>query len=124
MHAVGVTHGDARLPNLLEVSPEAAVVGAEGATTPAWIDLRASSLVGASREALARMDVATLARSALGLDGAQAPEALPADVAEAVGAYVAGDDGSAVVLADVVWARRQTGDDGGARGGAGGSGAM
>lgn len=95
LHASGVIHGDARLPNLIIVGK--AVV---------WIDLRVTSLyVGAgdvSREPLRRHDAATFARSVLMLE--HSPDvSLPAFVTDAIERYDEADE-TLSALAAAVWA--------------------
>ena len=94
LHATGVTHGDARLANLLDVDGELC-----------WIDLLGIVVAADEREtaafyALARADAETLARSFL---KAAAPSELPAGVDEALGAYIP-QEAAAYRLAADVWA--------------------
>ena len=96
LHAAGVRHGDARLPNLLDV----------GGGVLRWIDLRGGLLsvdVRASPvfSTLQRNDAYTLARSALGSEALDEP--LPAPVADAVRSYVAADSATVEALATAVW---------------------
>jgi hypothetical protein len=92
LHAAGVTHGDARLANLLDVDGELR-----------WIDLVggvAAAPASPAFAALARADAETLARSLL---RAAAPAALPEGVAAALGAYAVGEPAAASALARAVW---------------------
>ena len=85
LHAAGVTHGDARLANLLDVDGELR-----------WIDLVggvAAAPASPAFAALARADAETLTRSLL---RAAAPAALPEGVAAALGAYACGGAGGRV----------------------------
>ena len=96
LHACGVLHGDARLPNLLLMDGVAA-----------WVDVSAIVIARAEYPqafAMARhVDAAALARSVLLSAGVQA-DPLPATVTAALAAY---DDASTErvrALADAVWA--------------------
>ena len=90
LHSFDAVHGDARLPNLLDM----------GGGELAWIDLRtAAPTSGEGLAALKRHDAHTLARSALGLAGG-------APLPTAVGAALAGwgEGGcSAEAAARAVW---------------------
>jgi len=89
LHSFDAVHGDARLPNLLDM----------GGEELAWIDLRtAAPTSGEGLLALKRHDAHTLARSALGL----AP--LPAAVVAALEGW--GEDGCAEEAARAVWGAR------------------
>ena len=80
LHAAGVAHGDARLPNLLERG--------DGASGLVWIDLRALDVITAvSLELQQRGDARSLARSVLGL---MVDEPLPSAVADALKAIPRG----------------------------------
>jgi hypothetical protein len=93
LHSFDAVHGDARLPNLLDM----------GSEELAWIDLRtAAPASGEGLAALKRHDAHTLARSALGLAGG-AP--LPAAVGAALAGW--GEDGCGVEeAARAVWVAR------------------
>jgi hypothetical protein len=89
LHSFDAVHGDARLPNLLDM----------GGEELAWIDLRtAAPTSDKGLLALKRHDAHTLARSALGLAGG-AP--LPAAVVAALEGW--GEDGCAEEAARAVW---------------------
>jgi hypothetical protein len=97
LHGAGVTHGDARLANLLVVDGELR-----------WIDLlggAAAERATPAFDALARSDAETLARSFL---QAAAPAVLPAAVQEALSAYIAEETTAVKKLAVAVWAVADT----------------
>jgi hypothetical protein len=95
LHSVGVTHGDARLANLLDVDGELRWIDMLGGVVPA------AECATPAFDALARADAEILARSFLRV---AAPAALPAAVHEALRAYVAGAATNAHNLAVAVWA--------------------
>ena len=96
LHSFDAVHGDARLPNLLDM-------GREGL---AWIDLRtAAPTSGEGLVALKRHDARTLARSVLGLAGG-AP--LPSAVDAVLAGWGAGGCG-AEEAARAVWGARGRG---------------
>jgi hypothetical protein len=101
LHLFGAVHGDARLPNLLDM----------GGGELAWIDLRtAAPTSGEGLPLLKRHDAQTLARSALGLAG-HAP--LPSAVASALAGW--GEAGcGAEEAARAVWGARGMGAAGSA----------
>jgi hypothetical protein len=93
LHSFDAVHGDARLPNLLDM----------GGGELAWIDLRtAAPTSGEGLAALKRHDAHTLARSALGLAGG-AP--LPTAVGAALAGWGEGGCG-AEEAARAVWGAR------------------
>jgi hypothetical protein len=96
LHAAGVHHGDARLPNLLDL----------GGGVLRWIDLRGGLLSADVRASsvfstLQRNDAYNLARSMLGFEALDVP--LPAPVADAVRHYNAADRATVEALAMAVW---------------------
>ncbi len=97
LHALGVVHGDARLPNLVLV---------DGA--PSWVDLSPLLLAGAAHAAAlatyCQDDAAMLARSFMRTAGADANAQLPAAVAAAVAAYDAQQPARVSALTAAVWA--------------------
>ena len=92
LHSAGVTHGDARLANLLCV---------DGSLQ--WIDLLGGGLPSSEPAfgGLACADAESLARSVL---HAAAPAALPAPVRAALAAYAFGEPRAVSALAVAVWA--------------------
>ena len=97
LHSGRVCHGDARLPNLVEVR------NSTGHKDLKWIDLRRSSLLPEleSAEFQYRRDLRTLAASILGC----ASDKLPAPVAALINGYSVG---SAVdEIAAAVWVAKR-----------------
>ena len=96
LHACGVLHGDARLPNLLRLRTG----------TLAWIDLQRGVVSGEFGAAVlagnARYDARRLACSILGCETGAEPDA----VEQALRAYDGASAKFAVALADAVWAAK------------------
>ena len=93
LHACGVFHGDARIPNLLEVEGRAQ-----------WIDPRSECVEGGGAGAAAlaleqqQRDAASLAQSML-----HRLKAIPAPVHEALELYDSADPAAVAALAGAVW---------------------
>jgi hypothetical protein len=100
LHACGIMHGDARLPNLLLVRGRAA-----------WVDLAVGTLASTEHDTRAvsfRADADTLTQSVLKAAGVNATP-LPPSIALALAAYDGSSADAAHALAAAAWAAAVTG---------------
>lgn len=93
LHAVTMIHGDARLPNVVEV---------EGSVR--WLDFMAAGVITIHFAEHARNDMRTLAGSVLNVKA----DSLPAEVAGAVDLYGDCSPERAEAVADAVWAAKRS----------------